>query len=127
MPPAYPPSVLAGLDSPRLFVEPRALISIPASLPGENIKIKSEILLFLLQQAIKRANEEGEYIPGFSGIYPVFENAQQQRYYEPLPFKQLKELKMACAQYGPTAPFTQAIIEALRNQNLPPNDWKQVA
>ena len=44
-----------------------------------------------------------------------------------LPFKQLKELKMACAQYGPTAPFTQAIIEALGNQNLPPNDWKQVA
>ena len=34
---------------------------------------------------------------------------------------------MACAQYSPTAPFTQAIIEALRNQNLPPNDWKQVA
>ena len=26
-----------------------------------------------------------------------------------------------------TAPFTQAIIEALGNQNLPPNDWKQVA
>ena len=24
-------------------------------------------------------------------------------------------------------PFTQAIIEALGNQNLPPNDWKQVA
>ena len=34
---------------------------------------------------------------------------------------------MACAQYGPTAPFTQAIIEALGNQNPPPNDWKQVA
>ena len=34
---------------------------------------------------------------------------------------------MACAQYGLTALFTQAIIEALGNQNLPPNDWKQVA
>ena len=127
MPPACPPSVLAGLDPPPPFVEPRELISIPASLPGENIKIRSEILLSPLQQAIKRANDEGEHIPGFSGIYPVFENAQQQRYYEPLPFKQLKELKMACAQYGPTVPFTQAIIEALGNQNLPPNDWKQVA
>ena len=88
------------------FVEPRELISIPASLPGENIKTRSEKLLSPLQQAIKRANDEGEHIPGFSGIYPVFENAQQQRYYEPLPFKQLKELKMACAQYGPTVPFT---------------------
>jgi hypothetical protein len=76
VPPAYPPSVLAGLDPPPPFVEPRELISIPASLPGENIKIKSEILLSPLQQAIKRANEEGEHIPGFSGIYPVFENAQ---------------------------------------------------
>ena len=78
-------------------------------MPGENIKIKSEILLSPLQQAIKRANEEGEYIPGFSGIFPVFENAQQQRYYEPLPFKQLKELKMACAQYSLTVPFTQPL------------------
>ena len=86
-PPAYPPSVLAGLDPPPPFVEPRELISIPASLPGENLKTRSEILLFPLQQAIKRANDEGEHIPGFSGIYPVFENAQQQRYYEPLPFK----------------------------------------
>ena len=126
VPPACPPSVLAELDPPPPFVEPRELISIPASLPGENIKIRSEILLSPLQQAIKRANE-GEHIPGFSGIYPVFENSQQQRYYELLPFKQLKELKMACAQYGLTAPFTQAIIEALGNQNLPPNDWKQFA
>ena len=127
MPPTCPPSVLAGLDPPPPFVEPLELISIPASLPGKNIKIKSEMLLSPLQQAIKRANKERKHISGFSRIYPVFENAQQQRYYEPLPFKQLKELKMACAQYGPTAPFTQAIIEALRNQNLPPNDWKQVA
>ena len=76
MPPGYPPSVLAGLDPPPPCVEPREPISIPASLPGENIKIRSEILLSPLQQAIKRANEEGERIPGFSGIYPVFENAQ---------------------------------------------------
>ena len=96
-------------------------------MPSENIKIRSEILLSPLQQTTKRANDEGEHIPGCSGIYPVFENAQQQRYYEPLPFKQLKEFKMACTQYGLTAPFAQAIIEALRNQNLPPNDWKQVA
>ena len=43
------------------------------------------------------------------------------------PLSNLKELKMACAQYSPTVPLTQAIIEALGNQNLPPNDWKQVA
>ena len=75
VPPAYPPSVLAGLDPPPPFVETPGLVSIPASLPGENVKITSEILFSPLQQAIKQANEEGEHIPGFSGIYPVFENA----------------------------------------------------
>ena len=44
VPPACPPSVLAGLDPPPPFVELRELISIPASLPSENIKIRSEIL-----------------------------------------------------------------------------------
>ena len=33
VPPTYPPSVLAGLDPPPPFVEPRELISIPASCP----------------------------------------------------------------------------------------------
>ncbi|MGT9829473.1 hypothetical protein ACVWOM_30120, partial [Pseudomonas aeruginosa] len=99
------PSVLAGLNPPAPFVEPREPVTIPASLPGDNIKIKSEILLSPLQHVIKRANDEGEHIPGFSGIYPVFENAQQQRYYKPLPFKQLKEFKMACAQYSPSNLF----------------------
>ena len=49
VPPACPPLVLAGLDPPLPFVEPQELISIPASLPGENIKIRSEILLSPLQ------------------------------------------------------------------------------
>ena len=53
VPPACPPSVLAGLDPLPPFVEPQELISIPASLPSENIKIRSEILLSPLQQAIK--------------------------------------------------------------------------
>lgn len=34
---------------------------------------------------------------------------------------------MACAQYGPTAPFTQAILETLSAEALPPEDWKQLA
>ena len=64
---------------------------------------------------------------GFPILFPVPEDAQQRRYYEPLPFKQIKELKQACAQYGPTAPFTMSIIENLNSQYLPPNDWKQVS
>ncbi|KAB0377584.1 hypothetical protein FD755_012028 [Muntiacus reevesi] len=92
-PPAYAPSIIAGLDR------------LPISKPE---------------------NSAGETVQGFSAAFPVFEH-ENQRYYEALPFKQLKELKIACAQYGPRAPFTQAMIENLGGQNLPPSDWKQIA
>lgn len=45
----------------------------------------------------------------------------------PFAFKSLKELKTACAQYGPNAPFTQAWLESLPTEALPPYDWKQPA
>ncbi|XP_060987521.1 endogenous retrovirus group K member 7 Gag polyprotein-like [Dama dama] len=99
------PSVIAGLD--------------PDPLPPP--------VLSPLQMAVKTAREQGENLEGYSMIFPVFQDANHQRYHEPLPFKQLKELKQACAQYGPTAPFTLAIIESLSSQYLPPNDWKAVA
>ena len=79
-----------------------------------------------LQKALKQAQRLGEVVSDFSFAFPVFEN-NNQRFYEALPFKQLKELKIACSQYGPTAPFTIAMIESLGTQNLPPNDWKQIA
>jgi hypothetical protein len=47
-----------------------------------------------------------------------------QKVYEALPFKTLKELKTAVAQYRATAPFTLGIIEALVHEPLPPSDWK---
>nr|QTE34357.1 gag protein [Enzootic nasal tumour virus of goats]QTE34359.1 gag protein [Enzootic nasal tumour virus of goats] len=106
-PPAYAPSVVAGLDPPP-----------GPSLPSENMSP--------LQKALKQAQRLGEVISDFSFAFPVFEN-NNQRYYESLPFKQLKELKIACSQYGPTAPFTIAMIENLGTQALPPNDWKQIA
>nr|XP_031540026.1 endogenous retrovirus group K member 113 Gag polyprotein-like [Vicugna pacos] len=110
----------------------KALPQISSPPPEYILPIQEEgthkpVVLSPLQKALQQATKEGEHIPGFSLVYPVLEDAQQQRYYESIPFKQLKELKMACAQYGPTAHFTQAIIESLGNQYLPPNDWKQVA
>ena len=55
---------------------------------------------------MQQAQRAGETVLGFSAAFLVFENANQ-RYYEALPFKQLKELKIACAQYGPMAPFSR--------------------
>ena len=107
LPPAYAPSVVAGLDPPP-----------GPPPPSENMSP--------LQKALRQAQRLGEVVSDFSLAFPVFEN-NNQRYYESLPFKQLKELKIACSQYGPTAPFTIAMIENLGTQALPPNDWKQTA
>ncbi|XP_069448820.2 endogenous retrovirus group K member 8 Gag polyprotein-like [Ovis canadensis] len=107
LPPAYAPSVVAGLDPPP-----------GPPPPSENMSP--------LQKALRQAQRLGEVVSDFSLAFPVFEN-NNQRYYKSLPFKQLKELKIACSQYGPTAPFTIAMIENLGTQALPPNDWKQTA
>ncbi|XP_052516180.1 endogenous retrovirus group K member 113 Gag polyprotein-like, partial [Budorcas taxicolor] len=109
LPPAYAPSVVAGLDPP----------------PGPPPPPPSEIVS-PLQKALRQAQRLGEVVSNFSLAFPVFEH-NNQRFYEALPFKQLKELKIACSQYGPTAPFTVAMTENLGTQNLPPNDWKQIA
>ena len=41
--------------------------------------------------------------------------------------KIIKELKQACALYGPTAPYTVSLVEALAARWMPPHDWKTVA
>ena len=49
--------------------------------------------------------------------FPVVEIIDQQnnriRQYQTLDFKVIKELKTAVAQYGPTAPFTQALLDTV--------------
>lgn len=42
------------------------------------------------------------------------------RVHVPIPFKQLRELKTACSQYGPTAPFTHRLLENMALEALPP-------
>lgn len=39
----------------------------------------------------------------------------------------MKDLKVACAQYGATAPFTVSILESLCDQAITPNDWRTLA
>ncbi|XP_058145900.2 uncharacterized protein [Dasypus novemcinctus] len=47
--------------------------------------------------------------------------------YRPLNFKTIEKLKKVVHSYGPTAPFTLALIEALGDKELTPNDWFQLA
>ncbi|XP_052605160.1 endogenous retrovirus group K member 9 Gag polyprotein-like [Peromyscus californicus insignis] len=43
--------------------------------------------------------------------------------YQKLSFRFVERLKSACAQYGPTAPFTLALLENQSEAWLTPNDW----
>ncbi|XP_012886183.1 PREDICTED: LOW QUALITY PROTEIN: endogenous retrovirus group K member 9 Pol protein-like [Dipodomys ordii] len=79
-----------------------------------------------LQLSLAQAAQRGEDISGFH-LFPVMEDQNQQRTRQPIQFKQIRDLKNACAQYGPTAPFTQVILETLSTDALCPNDWKQLA
>ena len=36
----------------------------------------------------------------------------------------IKEFKTAVAQYGPRAPFTQALLHTVMESHLTPQDWK---
>ncbi|XP_042525737.1 endogenous retrovirus group K member 10 Gag polyprotein-like [Dipodomys spectabilis] len=79
-----------------------------------------------LQLSLAQAAQRVEDISGFH-LFPVMEDQKQQRTHQPIQFKQIRDLKNACSQYGPTAPFTQVILETLSTDALCPNDWKQLA
>lgn len=47
--------------------------------------------------------------------------------WEPLPYKIMKELKLACTQYGPSNPYTISLVEALAGRWMTPSDWQGAA
>lgn len=59
--------------------------------------------------------------------FPVFNNAQNQRYHEPLYFKTIKQLAESLRTYGITASFTVAQLEALHRYAMTPSDWMNLA
>jgi hypothetical protein len=62
--------------------------------------------------------------------FPVVEVIDQQdtrvRHYQTLDFKLIKELKTAVVQYGPSAPFTQALLNTVMESHLTSLDWKTI-
>ncbi|XP_049551763.1 endogenous retrovirus group K member 5 Gag polyprotein-like [Orcinus orca] len=71
--------------------------------------------------------EDDDY--AFAACFPViYEDGfddDDDVYWEPLPLKLLKELKKACVDYGPLAPYTMTLIDALANRWMTPYDWIQ--
>ncbi|CAK7300087.1 Gag polyprotein [Vulpes lagopus] len=80
-----------------------------------------------LQRALYEAGRRGEDTTGFTAFPVSLDNAGRRRMYSALNFKVLKKLKTACAQYGPTAPFTLSVLDNLSREALCPGDWHVVA
>ncbi|XP_052616181.1 endogenous retrovirus group K member 113 Gag polyprotein-like [Peromyscus californicus insignis] len=66
-------------------------------------------------------NEEGEEGEEEEEASP--EDPPPGQTYHKLNFRLVEKLKSACAQYGPTAPFTLALVENQSEHWLTPNDW----
>ncbi|XP_015455725.1 LOW QUALITY PROTEIN: endogenous retrovirus group K member 5 Gag polyprotein-like [Pteropus alecto] len=119
------PTVIAGVDPPP--VKFKGLNSEGQLIPALKVPYSETGL----QKGLRIAAANGDNIGDFKMAFPVIDQHDQQgqstRGHEPLPFKVLKELKTACAQYGATAPFTLAQVEGLTASALTPWDWRIVA
>jgi hypothetical protein len=87
----------------------------------------SEMYQSSLERAVRQACGEGQDTSDVLA-FPVVEITDQQnnrvRQYQTLDFKVIKELKTAVAQYDPTAPFTQALLDTVMETHLTPQDSK---
>ena len=75
------------------------------------------------------SSPEDEFDPHLEACFPViFDDNRPGRAveWEPIPMKMAKELKHACASYGPNAPYTMQPVEALAGRRMTPHDWKQL-
>ncbi|XP_070439041.1 endogenous retrovirus group K member 5 Gag polyprotein-like [Equus przewalskii] len=79
-----------------------------------------------VRAALREAALDGDL--NFSLACPVeIGEFDEDIYWEPLPYKLLKELKMACTEYGSQAPYTTALMEVIASKWMIPYDWTQVA
>ncbi|XP_076434123.1 igE-binding protein-like [Peromyscus maniculatus bairdii] len=61
-------------------------------------------------------------------VFPVFENTITfERYFEPVSYKQIKDLAEAVRTYGVAARFTTALLCRLTINAMTPNDWLALA
>lgn len=82
-----------------------------------------------IRKAVNQACREGQdtsEVLDFSVVEIVDQQGNVVRQYQMLDFKVIKELKTAVAQYGPIAPFTQALLDTVMEAHLTPQDWKTV-
>ena len=76
------------------------------------------------------SSPDDELDPHLEACFPIIFGGSGGRtapHWEPIPMKMIKELKQACALYGPKAPYTVSLVEALAGRWMTPHDWKTVA
>lgn len=117
-----PLPVVAGLDPPG---GPSVVQRLPRVWQALAVSCVSP-----LQASVTEAANRGEDVQGFQ-MFQVIEQRDAQGNIiwvnMPILFKQLKELKMACSLYGPTAHFTKGLLEDITITILTPGDWKLLA
>lgn len=83
----------------------------------------SEMYQVPLGRAVTQAHGRGQNTSDVLA-FPVIKSIDQEdtrvRHYQTLDFKLIKELKTAVVQYGPSAPFTQALLDMVTESHLPP-------
>jgi hypothetical protein len=87
----------------------------------------SEMYQALLGRAVSQACGRGQDtcdVLAFLVIEVIDQKDTRVRHYQTLDFKPIKELKTAVVQYGPSAPFTQALLDMVVESHLTPLDWK---
>ncbi|CAD7674093.1 unnamed protein product [Nyctereutes procyonoides] len=114
-----PPPPLLHSSAVQTEKAPRSLFPVQ---PDDSYPIKGATPL---QRALYQASQRGEDVSEFQ-LFPVTVQGGQ-RAYTALSFKVLKDLKQACTQYGPTAPFTLSMLDNLTREALCPGDWRVIA
>ena len=87
----------------------------------------SEMYQAPLGRAVSQAHGRGQNTSDVLA-FPVIKSIDQEdtrvRHYQTLDFKLMKELKQLLCKYGPSAPFTQALLDMVVESHLTPLDWK---
>lgn len=133
--PSSSPSVTAREHNPSLSQARRNNLLLPEARTSFG---KARVPLSAVERGIQQARLEGDLddlafpaiiyervAPGANDQHP---NGVYEYQYEALPFKILKELKVAITQYGPNLPYTMGIIHNLADgHRIIPVDWQAVA
>ena len=78
-----------------------------------------------LQRAVSQARgreQDTSYVLAFPVVEVIEQEDTRVRHYQTVDFKLIKELKAAVVQYGPSAPFTRALLDMVVESHLTPLD-----